>query len=94
MNQPEVIIHLAVQTSLSYSFTHMKEIFDVNFIGVYNIAEAARREVPNLKRFIQSVSVQEYGIQHAKNHPIKEDKVQLHPISPYTELQKLKQKMF
>jgi nucleoside-diphosphate-sugar epimerase len=51
MNWPEVIIHLAAQTSLSYSFTHMKEIFDVNFIGVYNIA-VARRGVPNLKRFI------------------------------------------
>ena len=35
--QPEVIIHLAAQTSVSYSFTHMKEVFDVNFMGVFNM---------------------------------------------------------
>jgi nucleoside-diphosphate-sugar epimerase len=81
--QPEVIIHLAAQTSVSYSFTHMKEVFDVNFMGVFNIAEAARRELPNLKRFIWSGSVEEYGIQHNNNYPITEDEVQLHPVSPY-----------
>ena len=54
--QPDIIIHLAAQTSVAYSFTHMKEVFDVNFIGVFNMAEAARREVPGLKRFIWSGS--------------------------------------
>jgi dTDP-glucose 4,6-dehydratase len=81
--QPEVIIHLAAQTSVSYSFSHMKEIFDVNFIGVFNMAEAARRELPNLKRFIWSGSVEEYGIQSIEKFPIKEDEVQLQAASPY-----------
>jgi len=81
--QPDVIIHLAAQTSVAYSFSHMKEVFDVNFIGVFNMAEAARREVPNLKRFIWSGSVEEYGIQPEENYPTKEDEIQLHAASPY-----------
>ena len=81
--QPDVIIHLAAQTSVAYSFTHMKEVFDVNFIGVFNMAEAARREVPNLKRFIWSGSAEEYGIQPEENYPTKEDDIQLHAASPY-----------
>lgn len=81
--QPDVIIHLAAQTSVAYSFTHMKEVFDVNFIGVFNMAEAARREVPNLKRFIWSGSAEEYGIQPEEAYPTKEDDLQLHAASPY-----------
>ena len=81
--QPDVIIHLAAQTSVAYSFTHMKEVFDVNFIGVFNIAEAARREVPNLKRLIWSGSAEEYGIQPEEAYPTKEDEIQLHAASPY-----------
>ena len=81
--QPDVIIHLAAQTSVAYSFTHMKEVFDVNFIGVFNMSEAARREVPNLKRFIWSGSAEEYGIQPEEAYPTKEDDLQLHAASPY-----------
>ncbi|MGI0056721.1 MAG: NAD-dependent epimerase/dehydratase family protein [Nitrosarchaeum sp.] len=81
--QPDVIIHLAAQTSVAYSFTHMKEVFDVNFIGVFNMAEAARREVPNLKKFIWSGSAEEYGIQPEEAYPTKEDEIQLHAASPY-----------
>jgi len=81
--QPDVIIHLAAQTSVAYSFTHMKEVFDVNFMGVFHMAEAARREVPNLKRFIWSGSAEEYGIQPENLYPTKEDELQLHAASPY-----------
>ena len=81
--QTDVIIHLAAQTSVAYSFTHMKEVFDVNFMGVFHMAEAARREVPKLKRFIWSGSAEEYGIQPENLYPTKEDELQLHAASPY-----------
>jgi nucleoside-diphosphate-sugar epimerase len=81
--QPEVIIHLAAQTSVAYSFTHMNEVFNVNFIGVFNMAEAARRVVPKLKKFIWSGSAEEYGIQAKEMYPVKEDDIQLHAASPY-----------
>jgi len=78
--KPDVIIHLAAQTSVAYSFTHTTEVFNVNFLGAVNVAEAARRAVPNLKRFIFSGSVEEYGIQ--KKFPTKET-AELHAASPY-----------
>ena len=78
--KPEVIIHLAAQTSVAYSFTHTTEVFNVNFLGVVNIAEAARRVLPKLKRFIFSGSVEEYGIQ--TKFPTKED-ADLRAASPY-----------
>ena len=78
--KPDVIIHLAAQTSVAYSFTHTTEVFNVNFLGVVNIAEAARRVLPKLKRFIFSGSVEAYGIQ--TKFPTKED-VDLRAASPY-----------
>ena len=78
--KPDVIIHLAAQTSVAYSFTHTTEVFNVNFLGTVNIAEAARRGLPNLKRFIFSGSVEEYGIQ--TRFPIKET-TDLNAASPY-----------
>ncbi len=78
--KPDVIFHLAAQTSVAYSFTHTTEVFNVNFLGAVNMAEAARRAVPKLKRFIFSGSVEEYGIQ--KKFPSKET-AELHAASPY-----------
>jgi len=78
--KPDVIIHLAAQTSVAYSFTHVTEVLNVNFYGVVNIAEAARRTLPNLKRFIFSGSVEEYGIQ--TKFPTKEN-AELMAASPY-----------
>ena len=78
--KPDVIIHLAAQTSVAYSFTHITEVFNVNFLGAVNVAEAARRAVPKLKRFIFSGSVEEYGIQ--TKFPTKET-AEIRAASPY-----------
>ena len=78
--KPDVIIHLAAQTSVAFSFTHSTEVFNVNFLGVVNVAEAARRALPKLKRFIFSGSVEEYGIQN--KFPTKET-AELRAASPY-----------
>ena len=78
--KPEVIIHLAAQTSVAYSFTHSTEVFNVNFLGAVNMAEAARRTLPKLKKFIFSGSVEEYGIQD--KFPSKET-AELRAASPY-----------
>lgn len=78
--KPDVIIHLGAQTSVAYSFTHTTEVYNVNFLGSVNMAEAARRALPKLKRFIFSGSVEEYGIQ--TKFPIKET-AELRAASPY-----------
>ena len=79
--KPDVIIHLGAQTSVAYSFNHVMEVMNVNFLGVVNMAEAARRGLPKLKTFIFSGSVEEYGV-HTKNFPTKEDG-ELRAASPY-----------
>lgn len=78
--KPDVIIHLAAQTSVAYSFTHTHEVFNVNFLGAVNMAEAARRVLPKLQKFIFSGSVEEYGIQ--TQFPTKES-AELRAASPY-----------
>ncbi len=78
--KPDAIIHLAAQTSVAYSFTHTHEVFNVNFIGATNMAEAARRVVPKLQKFIFSGSVEEYGIQ--SKFPTTET-AELRAASPY-----------
>jgi len=78
--KPEIIIHLGAQTSVAYSFTHTNEILNVNFFGAVNMAEAARRGLPKLKKFIFSGSVEEYGIQ--TEFPTKET-AELRAASPY-----------
>jgi len=78
--KPDVIIHLGAQTSVAYSFTHVMEVLNVNFIGVVNMAEAARRVLPKLKRFIFSGSAEEYGVQ--RKFPAKET-AELRAASPY-----------
>jgi len=78
--KPEIIIHLGAQTSVAYSFTHTIEVLNVNFLGVVNMAESARRKLPSLKRFIFSGSAEEYGIQ--TKFPTKESTI-LNAASPY-----------
>ena len=61
--QPDVIIHLAAQSSVSRSFERPEEYMKANLIGTINLAECAMREVPNFKRFIQASTPEVYGRQ-------------------------------
>lgn len=78
--QPDIIIHLAAQTSVEYSFTHPNEVYNVNFLGVTNLVRAAIETVPKLRKFIHASSVEVYGNQ--RTFPIKES-APLKPASPY-----------
>ena len=79
-SQPDVIVHLAAQTSVEYSFSHPSEVYTSNFLGVTNVASAAREVIPNLEKFIFAGSVEVYGNQSI--FPIKES-FPLKPSSPY-----------
>jgi nucleoside-diphosphate-sugar epimerase len=78
--QPDNVMHLGAATSVSYSFDHPLEIQMINHIGTVNIAEACRKECPELKRFVFASTMEVYGRQKA--HPLTED-VMPHPHSPY-----------
>ena len=40
--RPEVILHLAAQSAVTYSFDHPQEVNEVNYMGTLRVAEAAR----------------------------------------------------
>ena len=50
--RPDVICHLGAITPVAYSFEHPHEVTDTNYLGTINLAEAALKECPSLKRFI------------------------------------------
>jgi nucleoside-diphosphate-sugar epimerase len=80
--QPEVIIHLASQTSVEYSFTHEEEVMDLNLAGSNMLASVARKHCKNLQKYIFASSVETYGNQAPDRIPIRETNHQ-HPASPY-----------
>lgn len=79
--RPDIVIHLASISAVSYSYDHPNEVFDVNLLGTINLAESCLREVPHFKHFLFAGTSEEYGNQ--KTFPIKEN-AQLHPNSPYS----------
>ena len=79
--QPEIILHLGAITKVGYSFTHPFEVLDINFIGTVNLAEAARRVLPELGMFLFASSVEVYGFQVTRE-PFTEEMPPF-PIAPY-----------
>lgn len=78
--QPDVILNLAAQTSVEYSFQHPEEVYQVNYIGTVNVASVAREVVTDLKKFVHASSVEVYGNQDSL--PLVE-KMMPKPASPY-----------
>jgi nucleoside-diphosphate-sugar epimerase len=79
--QPEVVIHLASISPVSYSYEHPMEVTEANFNGTINLAEACLREAHSFKHFLFAGTSEEYGNQ--TEFPIKET-AELRPNSPYS----------
>jgi nucleoside-diphosphate-sugar epimerase len=79
--QPDYVYHLAAITSVSYSFHHPFEVIETNFNGTVNLAEAARKELPSLKKFLFSSTMETYGVVE-KEEPFTEKTPQF-PNAPY-----------
>ena len=79
--RPDVIFHLAAQSSPSVSWTEPQRTFHVNVLGTLNLLEAVR--AAGLKPVVVVAgSSAEYGFSPPEEIPIKEDKP-LRPASPY-----------
>jgi nucleoside-diphosphate-sugar epimerase len=79
--RPDAICHLGAITPVAYSFNHPHEVMDANLIGTINLAEAALKEVPNLRRFIFASSMEVYGFTPIRT-PFTETDLP-HPACPY-----------
>jgi len=77
--QPDLVIHLAAISPVSYSYEHPIEVLDTNLKGTVNLAEACLREVPHFKQFLYASTSETYG-----NGPdIKTESTPQNPNSPY-----------
>jgi dTDP-glucose 4,6-dehydratase len=78
--QPDVVIHLASISAVSYSYDHPNEVLESNLLGTINLAESCLHEASHFKHFLFAGTSEEYGNQ--ENFPVKEN-AELHPNSPY-----------
>jgi GDP-4-dehydro-6-deoxy-D-mannose reductase len=79
--RPDVIFHLAAQSSPSVSWTEPERTFHVNVLGTLNLLEVVR--AAGLKPVVVVAgSSAEYGFSQPEEIPIQEDKP-LRPASPY-----------
>ncbi len=81
--QPEVVFHLAAQSSAGLSFTIPRETFSTNLLGTVNLFEAVRT-LPAERRptILSTGSCEEYGVVPGRTSPLSEDD-ELAPVSPY-----------
>ena len=79
---PDYIIHLAALAPVSLSFQRWDEYYKNNMLGAGYLAEAAMRNLPNLKRFVFASTMEVYGIQDKSKGSFDEN-VKCRPSSPY-----------
>lgn len=78
-NQYDIIIHLAAQAGVRYSFQKPNIYIDTNLIGYLNIIEASRKN--KVKHFVFASSSSVYG--DSKKYPYRESQKLTSPISLY-----------
>lgn len=78
---PDVIFHLAAQSSVALSWKKPQLTAEINIIGAINLFEAVREYEGN-PRIVVVGSGEEYGCISADSCPIKETE-QLHPMNIY-----------
>jgi GDP-mannose 4,6-dehydratase len=77
--KPQIVIHLAAVSAVSFSYEHPQEIMQNNLLGTINLAEACLREVPSFEHFLYASTSETYG-----NGPSpKKETTPQNPNSPY-----------
>jgi NAD dependent epimerase/dehydratase len=74
----EVVLHLAAQIAIPYSYVNPRDFFEVNVLGALNVAQAALRH--GARRVVHTSTSEVYG--SARTIPITEEHP-LEPQSPY-----------
>src|SRR3954454_3213397 len=74
----EVVLHLAAQIAIPYSFVNPRDFIEVNALGSLNVAQAALRH--GVERVVHTSTSEVYGT--ARTVPITEEHP-LEPQSPY-----------
>ncbi len=77
--KPEVVVHLAAISPVSYSYRHPVEVMNANTLATLNLAEAAL-VVPGFQHMVVAGTTEEYGV--TPDRPATEQSRCL-PNSPY-----------
>ena len=85
--KPKVIIHLAAQPGVRYSFINPQAYIDINITGFLNILEAMNKN--RLKKIIYASSSSVYG--NCKKYPFTED-LPLEPLNFYGQTKLMNEK--
>jgi len=80
---PEIVVHLASLSAVSYSYEHPQEVINNNLLGSVNLAETCLRENSKLEKFIFASTSETYGNHDSKDFPLTEESKQ-YPNSPYS----------
>ena len=75
----EVVVNLAAQAGVRYSFENPQSYINSNLMGFFNILELSKQH--NVKHFIYASSSSVYGLN--ENFPFQEKKIADHPIALY-----------
>ena len=78
--KPEVVIHLAAISPVSYSYRHPLEVMDCNTMATVNLAEACVA-LPDFQHMISAGTTEEYGM--TPDRPATEES-RCVPNSPYS----------
>jgi dTDP-glucose 4,6-dehydratase len=81
IEQPEVVVNFAAESHVDNSIASPRPFMYSNFIGTFNLLEAARHCC--VKRFVQIGTDEVYGDLQPNDPPFS-DKFQLKPSSPYS----------
>jgi nucleoside-diphosphate-sugar epimerase len=79
--QPDIVIHLAAISPVSYSYDHPSDVMETNLQGTINVAEACKKNCENLEAFIFAGTTEEYGT--TSDRPAREES-RCFPNSPYS----------
>ncbi len=78
----DIIIHLAAQAGVRYSFANPKTYFDTNILGFYNLLDCIRMHNKKIKHFLFASTSSVYG--DSKKFPTKENSISDCPLSFYS----------
>ena len=78
--EPEVVIHLASISPVSYSYEHPQDVIETNLIGTVNLIEACLRDTYNFRQFLFAGTSEEYGNNGCH---VQYETSPLRPASPY-----------
>ena len=81
--KPNIVVHLAALSSVSYSYMHPIEVLETNILGSVNLIEACASETESLDKFIFASTSETYGNHIDSDFPLVEESTQ-DPNSPYS----------